>query len=101
MLRYVMMAGLIVVSFSSMAQAGKSISIIPEPVSLKEGSGLFKLSDQTAIEVSSAELSALGKYLSDKLAPATGFTNKVNTVSSFSNGSIQLRLSGKPAKNKE
>lgn len=96
-----MMTGLIIACFSSMAQNKKSVSIIPQPVSVKEGSGNFKLTSETAIEVSSSELSSLGKYLSDKLAPATGFSNKVNTVSSFSNGSIQLRLSGKAAKNKE
>jgi hexosaminidase len=95
-----MMTGLIIACFYSIAQSRK-ISIIPEPVSVKEGTGSFKLSGQTTIEISSSELSDLGRYLSGKLAPATGYSVKVNTVSSFSNGAIQLRLSGRPAKNKE
>jgi hexosaminidase len=101
MLRYFMMTGLIIACFFSMAQSGKTVSIIPEPVSVKEGTGNFRLTGETNIEISSAELSGLGKYLSEKLAPATGFSPKVNTVASFSNGSIQLRLSGKRATNKE
>jgi hexosaminidase len=35
------------------------------------------------------------------LSPATGFSLKVNTVSSFTKGSIQLKLSGRSAVNKE
>jgi hexosaminidase len=100
MLRYLMIAGLIIACFCSMAQK-KNISIIPEPVSVKEGDGTFRLTGETNIEVSSSALSGLGKYLSEKLAPATGFSLKVNTVSLFSNNSIQLRLSGKAATNKE
>jgi hexosaminidase len=96
-----MLTGLIVVCFSSMSQSTKVLSLIPAPVSVKQESGNFVLTGQTSIEVSSPDLSALGKYLSEQLAPATGFSNKVNTVSSFSNASIQLRLSGKPGKNKD
>src|SRR6185295_18181754 len=101
MLRYLLMTGLIVLCFSSMAQSKKTVSIIPEPVSVKEGSGNFKLTGVTGIELSSSALSGLGKYLSETLSPATGFSLKVNTVTSFSSGAIQLRLSGKPATNKE
>jgi hexosaminidase len=79
----------------------KTVSVIPEPVSVKEGDGTFRLTGETNIEVSSSAISELGKYLSEKLAPATGFSLKVNTLSSVSNNSIQLRLSGKPATNKE
>ena len=96
-----MLTGLIVVCFSSMSQSTKVLSLIPAPVSIKQESGNFVLTGQTSIEVSSSDLSALGKYLAEQLAPATGFSNKVNTVSSFSNASIQLRLSGKPGKNKD
>jgi len=96
-----MMTGLIIACFSSMSQSNKTVSIIPAPVSVKQGDGIFKLTGETNIEISSSELSDLGKYLSGKLAPATGFSLIVKTVSSFSNGSIQLKLSGKRATYKE
>jgi len=95
------MTGLIVTCIFSLAQNQQSISIIPQPVSVNEGSGNFKITSGTPIELSSSLLQGLGKYLSDELSPATGFSLKVNTVSSFANGSIQLKLSGRPAVNKE
>lgn len=101
MIRYLVMTGLIIISLSAMSQSRKTLSIIPEPVSVKEGSGNFKLTNESAIEISSSALAGVGKYLAETLSPATGFSLKVSTVNSFSNGAIQLRLSGKPATNKE
>jgi len=95
------MTGLIVTCVFSLAQNQQQISIIPQPVSVNEGSGNFKITSGTSIELSSSLLQGLGKYLSDELSPATGFSLKVNTVSSFANGTIQLKLSGRPAVNKE
>jgi hexosaminidase len=95
------MTGLIVTCVFSLAQNQQPISIIPQPVSVNEGSGNFKITSGTPIELSSPLLQGLGKYLSDELSPATGFSLKVNTVSSFANGSIQLKLSGRTAVNKE
>ena len=100
MSRYLLITLLIITCVSSLAQQ-HPISIIPQPVSVKEGNGNFKITSGTPIELSSSSIQGLGKYLADELSPATGFSLKVNTVSSFSNGSIQLKLSGKPAMNKE
>ena len=101
MFRYLVMTSLIVVCAVSLAQSQKTISIIPQPVSLKEGTGSFKLTRETPVEISASSLSGLSKYLVEQISPATGYTLKVNTVSTFSHGAIQLRLSGKPAVNKE
>jgi hexosaminidase len=101
MIRYLVMTVLMLTFFSAMSQSRKTISIIPQPVSVKEGAGIFKLTGETAIEISSSSLAGVGKYLSEALAPATGFSPKVNNVNSFSGGTIQLRLSGKPATIKE
>lgn len=101
MFRHLLVSGLIVLCVSSLAKSQKPVNIIPQPVSVKQGSGNFKLNSNTAIELSSSSLAGLGKYLSESLSAPTGFPFRVNTVSSFSNGSIQLRLSGKPAANKE
>ncbi|HUQ64930.1 MAG TPA: family 20 glycosylhydrolase [Flavitalea sp.] len=100
MFRCLLITGFMIVCVFSFAKSQKP-SIIPQPVSVKEGSGSFKITSGTPIELSGSNLTGIGKYLSQILSPATGFSLKINTVSSFSNGSIQLRLSGKPAKNKE
>ena len=101
MIRSIMITGLLAACFYSFAQDRKSISIIPQPVSVKESSGAFKITSGTAIEISSPSLTRVGEFLSAALSPATGLKLKVNTVSSPSNGSIQLKLSGKPGVNKE
>src|SRR6185436_18549152 len=74
MFRYLLMTGLIVICVSSLAQNQQPISIIPQPVSVKEGSGNFKINSGTRIELFSSSLQDLGKYLSDELSPATGFS---------------------------
>lgn len=102
-MRYVMFLGLIILSFSSFSQNKKAIAIIPQPVSLKEGDGVFRLNNNTAIEISSPDksLQNVAGYLSKKLSTPTGYSLKVKPVNNFSKGNIQLRLSGKPAKNIE
>src|SRR5687767_5918277 len=101
MCRYLLIPVLVVMFVSSLAKSQKPVTIIPQPVSVKQGTGNFRLNSNTPIELSSSSLAPLGKYLSESLSVPTGFSFPVNTVSSFSNGSIQLRLSGKPAVNKE
>ena len=101
MCRYLLIQVLVVIFISPLAKSQKPVTIIPQPVSVKQGSGNFKLNSNTAIELSSSSLASLGKYLSETLSVPTGFSFRVNTVSSFSGGSIQLRLTGKPAVKKE
>lgn len=101
MCRYLLIPVLVVIFVSSLAKSQKPVTIIPQPVSVKQGTGNFRLNSNTPIELSSSSLAGLGKYLSESLSVPTEFSFPVNTVSSFSNGSIQLRLSGKPAVNKE
>src|SRR5579859_5712918 len=71
--------------------------IIPKPVSVNPMGGTFTLTANTALYVESGsdELKAIGKYLADKLSPATGYTLPVQGASSApSPGNIYLTASG-------
>lgn len=61
----------------SMAQ---DLSLIPAPVSMERSTGEFSLSGATPIVVQARQAEALkiGKYLSDELKAATGFSLKTN-----------------------
>src|SRR5687767_14667972 len=79
------------------------ISIIPEPVSVKKGSGHYTLSPTTSIEIKTSDqaLAPVAKYLAGQLAAPTGFDIQVKAVDAFSNGNIHLRLSQTPTGRKE
>lgn len=53
----------------------KMANTIPKPVSVSETDGVFRLAEATRIYVQpgTAELLSLGRYLSARLAPATGY----------------------------
>lgn len=70
--------------------------IIPKPVSVTPANGSFSLSEKSMIFVTaeSAELNQIGKYLADKLNPATGFGIVVKPADNEkSTGNIYLSLS--------
>src|SRR5688572_15404738 len=97
MTRFVFLLGCMILSFTTFSQNPKPITIIPQPVSVKPGNGFFKITPNTAIEISSPDKNVqfIADYLSKRLKAPTGYTLKVKTVSGFSKGNIQLRLSGK------
>ena len=70
--------------------------IIPKPVSIIETDGTFALTEKSNIFISgeSAELMQIGKYLSQKLQPSTGFGLAVKTFESKpASGDFILALS--------
>lgn len=100
MIRYVYVICAFICTLSLNGFGQQTVSIIPQPVSISQSQGSFALSAATSIEISSPGLQKVADYLSQRLSKSTGFPFKVNQVSSFSNGSIQLKLSSQP-KNKE
>lgn len=101
MTRYVLLLLLLSFQFSNALQAQSRVSIIPQPVSVVEGSGSFVITANTPIEVSTAGAKNIGDYLADQVATATGYKLKVNVVSSFSGNGIQLKLNGKASSKPE
>jgi hexosaminidase len=79
-------------------QAERVVSIVPIPVSMEMGRGIFTLSSASVIEVSSTDADAkrVAAFLNKRLSGATGYAVPVRTVSSFSNApnSIRFSLSG-------
>ncbi|MCX6240009.1 MAG: beta-N-acetylhexosaminidase [Bacteroidia bacterium] len=70
--------------------------IIPKPVSVIPATGIFTLTEKSAIIVpdKSVELMQIGQYLVDKLNPATGFGMLVkSSTGAKSTGNIYLSLS--------
>lgn len=103
MIRILLCAAALVVSTLSYGQAQTKISLIPQPVSLEEGSGVFKFDNNTAIEITSddKDLQRVADYLSKKLSVPTGYPVKVNKVNAFSNGNIHLQYASAASGNKE
>ena len=68
-------------------------NLIPKPVMVKKGEGLFSFNDSTAITVApgNPDLLRIAGYISAALTPATGFTLKIDTVTRAAN-SIALVL---------
>ena len=73
--------------------AGAIGNIIPMPVSITSTGGSFVLPSTADIyvEPGTAELSAIGQYLADKLNPSTGYGIQVlTTTGAPANGNIYL-----------
>lgn len=71
--------------------------IIPKPVSAVSAEGVFQIVPSSAIytDISSGELSSIGRYLSERLNTAAGHVVRVNNIKSAvpSKGNIFLLLS--------
>jgi hexosaminidase len=71
-------------------------ALIPLPVSVADGPGFFDLTARTSISVRPAipETLAVGRYLAETLAPATGFALEVEAaVDALPPGTILLEIS--------
>lgn len=76
-------------------------NIIPRPVSITATGDYFTLKPATSIYIreESPELKNVGKYLAERLKPATGFNFAVNTATGVTpTGSINLALSADSTK---
>jgi len=71
-------------------------SIIPKPVSITSTGGYFKLKASTEIYIQgeSEELKLIGRYLADRLKPATGFNFDVKPTVKVPKSGIFLTLTG-------
>lgn len=70
-------------------------NLIPKPVSVSPaGNQFFELTGKTAIQVTGGSMEAerIGKYLAEKLAPATGFTLAVSNATASPTEGIFLNL---------
>lgn len=75
-------------------QAQQTLSIVPEPVTVKPGTGVFELDNKTQIVVNgNPDLKRLGSLFANWIAPATGIALKVTDQASASMKVIQLSLS--------
>jgi hexosaminidase len=100
MIRFISFIAFVFLFNSSYSQ---KISVIPQPVSITEGKGQFMIKGGCVIEYSSTgkDVQTVAEYLSNKLSVPTGFSIVTKQASSFSNGNIHLKLSGKSTANKE
>jgi hexosaminidase len=71
-------------------------SIIPSPLTVTATGGYFNLGKNADVIISneSDEMKQTGRYLADKLKPATGFDIEVKTSTEEIPGSIHLNLTG-------
>jgi hexosaminidase len=56
-----------------------AVSIVPQPMKMQVGEGVFTLEPETLI-VAGGEAQSVGEYLADTLAPATGYKLKVKNA---------------------
>ncbi|MEI7900361.1 MAG: beta-N-acetylhexosaminidase [bacterium] len=65
---------MLVVQMRLLAADGAICQVIPKPLKIQQGEGAFILPEKTVISVkpSTPEMKAIGQYLADLLAPATG-----------------------------
>ena len=87
------------VASATLAVASPMGNLIPLPVSAVPAEGSFVLSADTAICVDPGadQVQAIGQYLADRLAPATGFSLPVLPASgSPARGTILLTVQGAP-----
>ena len=81
--------------YAPKAAAATIRNIIPMPVSVSSTGGTFTLSSTAEIYVTpgSAEVTAIGQYLADKLNPATGYgLTVVPTNATPADGNIYLKI---------
>src|SRR5687768_16922124 len=103
MKRFAIIVAFLQCLFSASAQ-NHSFNIIPQPVSLKAGSGFFTLKNTSVIELneSDEDVKRVAGFLSKKITAATGFTMPVKTTASFSdNASFQMGIVRDPSIKKE
>ncbi len=99
MLKFSLIAGLVMLQITLMALAPTSlsgISLIPKPVSITSTDGHFSLTSKSIISYSNQdkELKRLGDFLAERLRPATGFALTVQpTGSKQIVGNISISLS--------
>ena len=84
MLKSILMFGFVALQMTGIAKESATLAdqaLIPKPVSVVAAKGTFKLTDKSAVFVDgeSAELKQVGKFLTDKLNPATGSGMAVKT----------------------
>ena len=93
MSRFILYLVLALISFHASAQQ-QPLTLIPQPVSVERLQGNFVLTSEVPIEISSLDqsLEPVASYLAARLAVPTGFKPKVNKVSTFTKGTIQLQL---------
>ena len=65
---------MLVVRGRLLAADGAACNVIPKPLKVQQGEGMYTLTGKTVISVkpSTMEMKAIGQYLSDLLVPATG-----------------------------
>lgn len=103
MVKTILVLGFLTLQMTAMALPPEKlpeVNIIPLPVSVVRAAGTFKLTDKSIIYYSgeSAEIQQIGKYLADKLKPATGFAMGVKlSEGKQSDGNIYLSLSSDEA----
>ncbi len=96
MKRSILFPVFMLVSFFAFPQDNNVASLLlPQPVSLRQGSGNFVVDSKTSIQVLTSDTSArrVGNFLSEKLSGATGFPVNVNTsATQGAKNSIQFSL---------
>lgn len=68
------------------------VGIIPKPVSVTAAGESFELTNEVAIHVATEDLMPLGKYLAERLQPATGFELLLSTTKEEASNTIFLSL---------
>jgi hexosaminidase len=74
------------------AAAQSAIQVIPLPRVIRPAAGMFTLTPQMQILVKSAELTDVGRYLAEMLAPATGMQLAVGPLPAAATRGIVLAL---------
>src|SRR4030042_286610 len=72
-------------------QAGESVSVIPQPVSMEVNDGYFEIGPQTRVAAENEAAIEAAKLI-DALAPAMGFKLSLADASQRRRGSITLEL---------
>jgi hexosaminidase len=90
------LVGLLLLQHESSAQdaveSAVGCRVVPKPLKVEPGEGSFTLTAETVIGVSSPELSGVGRYLAELLAPAAGFKLAVASDSLPKSNVIVLKL---------
>ena len=82
------------------AQSTSNISLIPQPVSLRQLEGSFRLTDGLIIETDAAG-AGIASYLSKKISVPTGYKVTIKQAGAATHGSIQLSVKPDKAGNPE